>query len=237
MNDRHQRLHQNLADIRGRIAAAAQRAHRDPQRVTLVAVTKYVSVEDARLLALAGCQDLGESRPQELWQKAEALHDLPIRWHLVGHLQRNKVRRSLPLIHLLHSADSARLVEELNKTAESLNCDCQTLLEVNVSGDPQKHGLSADQIPPLLAELERFPKVRVRGLMTMAALERQGEASREDFRKLRLLRDQLQATCSAAASLQELSMGMSGDFEVAIEEGATIVRVGSALFEGLTDDD
>jgi pyridoxal phosphate enzyme (YggS family) len=236
MSDHLSRVQQNLSTVRARIAAAAARVGRAAESVMLVAVTKYVTAKNARSLVLAGCHDLGESRPQELWHKAEALRDLPVRWHLVGHLQRNKVRRTLPLIQLLHSADSLRLIEELQKAAESVDQEYQTLLEVNISGDPAKHGLRPEAVADLLSQLKHCPKIHVRGLMTMAALERQGEASRDDFRKLRILRDELRRNFSDAARLDELSMGMSGDFEVAIEEGATIVRVGSALFEGIAND-
>ena len=234
MTDRLSLLEHNLTQIRQRIAAAAQRAGRDPKSVQLVAVTKYVSVEVTRALAQAGCRDLGESRPQDLWRKAEALQDLqpPVRWHLVGHLQRNKVRRTLRCVSLLHSTDSLRLMEELQQNAQSLAITCDTLLEVNVSGDTAKHGMRASEVGDVLRQLSRFPNVRVRGLMTMAALERPGEASRSDFRALQQLRQQLLEYFPDGTALDELSMGMSGDFETAIEEGATIVRIGSALFAG-----
>jgi pyridoxal phosphate enzyme (YggS family) len=236
MNDLAARVAENLAAVRQRMRSAALRVGRDPAAVTLVAVTKYANATAARALVEAGCADLAESRPQELWRKAEALGDLPIRWHLVGHLQRNKARRTLPLIHLLHSADNVRLLRELDQLAGQAARDCQVLLEVNISGDEAKHGFTPAHLQSQLRQLGELAHVHVAGLMAMAALDRPGEAARADFRALRELRDSLLSQLPAAVTLQHLSMGMSGDFEQAIEEGATIVRVGSALFEGLADE-
>jgi pyridoxal phosphate enzyme (YggS family) len=230
------RLSENLAGVRQNIAAAAARSGRPAEAVLLVGVTKYVDYATARLLVEAGLTDLGESRPQELWSKAEALTDLPIHWHLIGHLQRNKVRRTLPLVRLLHAADGLRLLEELDREAAAQTRALDVLLEINISGDEAKHGLRPNEIEPLLPQIAALASLRVRGLMTMAALEGGGERARCDFAALRELRDRLARNCPPNISLSELSMGMSGDFEIAIEEGATIIRVGSALFEGLTPD-
>jgi pyridoxal phosphate enzyme (YggS family) len=236
MSSRYPRLQENLSEIRERIRNASLRAGRAETDITLVAVTKYANVAVTRDLVLAGCHDLGESRPQDLWQKATALQELDSRWHLVGHLQRNKVRRTLPHVQLVHSADSLRLLDELQKEAVLQHRVCSALLEVNVSGDATKQGLSAAAIESLLPLLPQFPNVCVRGLMTMASIDRPGEAARPDFRALRTLRDRLRPHCPEGVNLDELSMGMSGDFEVAIEEGATLVRVGSALFSGVIDE-
>ena len=222
----------NLAAVRERIAAAAARAGRDAAGITLVGVTKYVDAEAARALVAAGCADLGENRPQELWNKAEALAGLPVRWHLVGHLQRNKVRRTLPLVSLIHSADSLRLIAAIEQTAAELGRRVPVLLEVNVSGEPAKHGFAPAEIEPLLPELAGCRHAEVGGLMCMAALEGGPDAARRDFAALRQLRDRLRANCPAEISLDELSMGMSGDYEAAVAEGATLVRIGSALFAG-----
>ncbi len=228
-----QRLIENLASIRERIAAAAARSGRTANAVTLVAVTKYVDAPIAAALCDAGCLDLGEARPQQLWAKAEALADRPVHWHLVGHLQRNKIERTLPLVSLIHSADSLRLIVALDAAAAASGRTAAVLLEVNISGDQAKHGFRPDQIENQLGAIPDLRHVQVRGLMTMAGLE--GDADpRRDFARLRELRDRLQALAPPTIGLTELSMGMSGDFEAAIEEGATIVRVGSALFEGLT---
>jgi pyridoxal phosphate enzyme (YggS family) len=227
------RIADNLAAVRQRIESAAERSGRAPGAVRLVAVTKYVDPEEAAAIFEAGCHELGESRPQELWRKAEALSSHSIRWHLIGHLQRNKIRRTLPLVSLIHSADSARLIEALDEEAGLQTLRIPVLLEINVSGDPAKHGFEPTAIEPLLGELAQRRHVEVRGLMAMAGLDSDEDAARREFSLLRELRDRLRPNCPSGVSLDELSMGMSGDFEAAIAEGATIVRVGSALFEGL----
>ncbi len=223
----------NLAAVRGRMACAAARSGRSPGEVRLVAVTKYVGAAEIRMLIAAGCDLLGESRPQQLWQKAVELADLPVRWHLVGHLQRNKAARTVPLVEMIESADSLRLIEALDGAAAAIGRRVPVLLEVNVAGEAAKTGLRPDEVEPLLARLPAFGHVEVRGLMGMAALEGGPDEARRDFAALRGLRDRLRGACPEGVRLDELSMGMSGDFEAAIEEGATIVRVGSALFEGI----
>jgi PLP dependent protein len=218
----------NLKEVRDRIADAARSAGRSPDEVRLVAVTKYVDAATAQLLVDAGCRDLGESRPQQLWDKAATLPDPAIRWHLIGHLQRNKVRRTLPLVHLIHSGDSLRLLEELDREAES---PLSVLLEVNVSGETAKHGFAPDELPRHVEALAALTHLEIRGLMAMAGLEGDAASARRDFAGLRELRDRLRRDWSGRFGLDELSMGMSGDFEQAVAEGATIVRIGSALFE------
>jgi len=227
------RLSANLARVRQQIAEAAVRAGRKPDEVRLVGVTKYVDVEMTRALFEAGLADLAESRPQELWNKGELLKELPIRWHAIGNLQRNKVERTLPLISLLHSGDSLRLLEAASAAAVKQGRVVQTLLEVNISGDEAKHGFAPHELASALPAIASLPGVKVRGLMAMASLEGGNEQARRDFAALRKLRDSLLADCPPQFELRELSMGMSGDFIEAIEEGATIIRVGSALFEGI----
>jgi pyridoxal phosphate enzyme (YggS family) len=226
----------NLRRVQERIAAAAESAGRDAREITLVGVTKYVSVREAAELAAAGCLDLGESRPQELWTKAGELASAsgstlpPIRWHLIGHLQRNKLRRTLPLVSLIHSVDGERLLSSIDAEWQSLTAEANTpappvrvLLEVNTSGEAAKHGLAPQELEPVLTAAREFPRVEICGLMTMAALEGGLDVAARNFASLRELADRYQ--------LKERSMGMSGDFEVAIREGATLVRVGSALWE------
>jgi PLP dependent protein len=226
-------LTDRLATVRDRIAAACGRAGRRPDEVTRVAVTKSVSPRVAGVVAELGVLDLGESRPQELWRKAEALKHLPIRWHLIGHLQRNKVERTLPLVDLFHSIDSERLLREVAAEAGKRGLRPRLLLQVNASREEQKHGFEYDQLVALEAEIARLP-VDVVGLMAMAALTEDPEAARPTFAELRQFRDRLRAEWNVIGpALTHLSMGMSGDFEVAIEEGATLVRIGSTLFEGL----
>lgn len=221
----------NLQRVRDQIADAAQRAGRQPDEIKLVGVTKYVDAAAARALFEAGCHDLGESRPQSLWEKAEALASLPIRWHLIGHLQRNKVKRTLPHVALMHSGDSLRLLEAVNAEAAMLGRNIDVLLEVNVSGDAAKHGFTASEVQTSIPQIAALANLKVRGLMTMAALEGGPERARQDFAALRELRDRLISECPPSIELRELSMGMSGDFAEAIHEGATLVRIGSALWE------
>jgi pyridoxal phosphate enzyme (YggS family) len=225
----------NLASVRERIANAAQAAGRAPSEITLVGVTKYVDAETAGLLVEAGCRELGESRPQQLWAKAESLSLLipAVRWHMIGHMQRNKVASTVPYLTLLHSLDSMRLLETIGRSAAAGSRRVMALLEVNCSGDAEKHGFAPDELPAVLESLAAFPSVQIQGLMTMAAREGGADTARQNFADLRELRDKLAPLAPAGTTLDELSMGMSGDFEEAIAEGATIVRVGSALWEGL----
>lgn len=225
----HAALKTRLDEVRGRIAEACRRSSREQSTVRLIGVTKYVTAEVAASLHLSGLADLGESRPQELWQKAPALPD-SVRWHLIGQLQRNKVERTLPLVNLIHSIDSLRLLEAIGTAAKAQNRIMPVLLEVNVSREEAKHGFTVEELPPLGQMLSRLPNVEVQGLMTMAALDNP-ENARSTFAELRKLRDAM--TTQWGRPLPELSMGMTNDFEVAIEEGATMVRIGSALFEGI----
>jgi PLP dependent protein len=235
---------ENLHRVRERIARAAESAGRKPEEVMLVGVTKYVGAQQAAELAAAGCADLGESRPQEMWAKAATLASEPalaggklsatMRWHLVGHLQRNKVQRTLPLVSLIHSVDSERLLAEINearKAQDDSRGPLDVLLEVNTSGEAAKHGLAPDEVEPLIAAAIKFPHVAIRGLMTMAALEGGELVAVRNFAMLHELRDRLSPGAPDCVQLDELSMGMSGDFETAIREGATIVRIGSLLWQ------
>jgi pyridoxal phosphate enzyme (YggS family) len=237
----------NVAGICSRMAAAAARSGRTPDEVRLVAVTKYAGLDEIRALLDAGCLDLGESRPQQLWDRAAALGDLPIRWHVIGHLQRNKVERTLPLVSLIHSLDSYRLAQAIHE-ASSLRLHekqpdaesrampkARALLEVNISGESAKHGLVPGEVESFLPQLAALGNIEICGLMCMAGLEGGAEEARREFAALRTLRDTLKPRCPDGIDLRELSMGMSGDYEIAIEEGATIVRIGSALFEKRAD--
>jgi pyridoxal phosphate enzyme (YggS family) len=225
-------LRQRLAAIEERIGAACTRANRQRGEVTLVAVTKTIPAAVAVLLPELGLADLGESRPQELWHKAAAL-PATVRWHLIGHLQRNKIERTLPLVQLIHSVDSGRLVEALEREAAKQGKAVDVLLEVNASGEASKHGFAPGELRGLEPRIAELRHVHVVGLMTMAAFEEDPERCRPTFAALRAGRDQLRGALPAPHRLEHLSMGMSNDFEVAIEEGATLVRIGTALFEGL----
>lgn len=227
------RIHANVAEVRGRIADAAFRSERKAESVALVAVTKFVDIPAIRALVAAGCTLLGESRPQHLWQKAADLAGLPIQWHMIGHLQRNKIKQTLPLVSLLHSGDSPELIVALDRRAGEENMRLPLLIEVNISGDVSKHGFEPDAVEPFLAKTAGLPHIDVCGLMGMGSLEGGVDRARRDFAALRRLRDRLATRCPPTVRMVELSMGMSGDYEAAVEEGATIVRVGSSLFEGI----
>ncbi len=199
-----------------------------------MAVTKYAELEWVRQLVALGAAELGENRPQQLVQRAKEISE-PVHWHLIGHLQRNKVRSILPLVSLVHSIDSVRLLEAIERIAGELDLKPRVLLEVNLSGEKAKHGFQADELLAAWEEIRRIERTQVEGLMTMAAYSENPEDARPIFSRLRELRDELRSRSSApaAARFQHLSMGMTGDFEVAIEEGATLVRIGSAIWEGL----
>ncbi|MBA4104852.1 MAG: YggS family pyridoxal phosphate-dependent enzyme [Pirellula sp.] len=223
----------NVARIRERIAAAAQAAGRDPAEIKLVAVSKYVDAATAALLVDAGCRSFGEARPQQLWEKAAAPELAGVEWHLIGRLQRNKIRRTLPLAALIHSVDSERLLAAINDEAATLGITSRVLLEVNSSGDATKQGFTAEEVRALLPMIPNYAHLEVGGLMTMASLDGDDAVAQANFAALRTLRDELARNSPSNVTLPELSMGMSGDFEIAIAEGATLVRVGSSLFEGL----
>jgi pyridoxal phosphate enzyme (YggS family) len=231
-SDRAALLQENLARVEEDVVRACTQAGRSRQEVRLVAVTKYVDTPVIRDLVRLGVQDLGESRPQELWRKAEALNG-PARWHLVGHLQRNKVERTVPLVELIHSVDSDRLLSALQQSATKLGRSVRILAEVHLSDEPTKQGFLPDELPRLPELLADKPALHLEGLMTMAALTADETQARRTFARLRQLRDQLSTTLGRP--LPELSMGMTRDFPWAIAEGATLVRIGSALFTGLID--
>jgi pyridoxal phosphate enzyme (YggS family) len=227
---------ENVAEVRAKIAVAATRSGRGADEVTLVAVSKYVGDAEIAELLAAGCRDLGESRPQDLWRKAPLFaaalpRDDRLSWHFIGHLQTNKIDRTLPLAALVHSLDRESLVQPLQQSAQKQSLVVPVLVEVNISGDAAKHGFRAGDVETLLEKLAALPNLAVRGLMGMAGLESDPDQARREFANLRELLDRLQKICPPTVQLKDLSMGMSGDYEIAIEEGATIVRVGSALFE------
>jgi PLP dependent protein len=227
-----QQLEQNLARVRTKIQRAAERVKRDPGEVTLIAVTKYAPDEAVGLLGELGVHDLGEARPQQLVQRVTLAPTA--RWHLIGHLQRNKVKAVSPHGAMIHSVDSLRLLERIGEVAGESSLKPRVLLEVNIAGEAQKDGFAIDDVQSQWTELLTVPNVRICGLMTMAPESDDAEASRPVFRRLRELRDELQNSAASRESdvaLRELSMGMSGDFEIGIEEGATLVRVGSAIFD------
>ncbi|WP_233200447.1 YggS family pyridoxal phosphate-dependent enzyme [Blastopirellula marina] len=226
-------MRENLDRVRDQIAEAAQASGRTVDEVRLIGVTKYVDIETTQALLELGCQDLGESRPQQLWAKAEALASYSPHWHMIGHLQRNKTKRTIPLLSVLHSGDSLRLLKAADNDWTG-DAPLATFIEVNISGDDAKGGFPPADIAPALRQIAALKRLRIVGLMGMASLEGGRTQAQKDFAGLRELRDQLRSDCPEEVSLDELSMGMSHDFDLAIREGATMVRVGSSLFEGLS---
>lgn len=225
-------IQENVQRVQERIARAAERSGRGADAVRLIAVTKYVDGATTRELVAAGCRALGESRPQVLWEKSSELADLDIEWHLIGHLQRNKAKRTVPLVDWIHSVDSLRLLHTLNEMAADRASDrpLRVLLEINISGESAKHGFQADELESTLEQSVGFRHLQIAGLMGMAGLDGDLDDARREFAMLRGLRDRHRDFLTDNIQLHELSMGMSGDFEAAIEEGATMVRVGSLLF-------
>jgi PLP dependent protein len=225
-------LSKNLYEVRERMSAACARVGRALDEVTLIAVTKYAALDWVRGLIELGVTDLGESRPQQLVARAEQL-PAHVRWHQIGHLQRNKADILLPVVDRIHSVDSLRLIEHLAKSAIKLGRIPRILLEVNVSGESSKDGFIVDELLAAWPQILEHGSLAIDGLMTMAPLADDPETARSVFRGLRELRDRLREASGGRCQLPELSMGMSGDFEIGIEEGATLIRVGSRLFEGL----
>jgi len=223
-------ISRNLARVRERIAAAARRAGRNPDEVTLVAVTKGVGLDRVLEAVACGVTHIGENRVQEAAAKFPHLPPGVVR-HMVGHLQRNKAKMAVRLFDLIHSLDSLRLAEELNRRALEAGRVMDVLVQVNVSGEPTKYGVSPEEVEALVENMASLPGLRLRGLMTIAPIVEDPEQARPYFRRLRQLGDVIR---SAATDLKlerlELSMGMTDDFEVAVEEGATIVRIGRAIF-------
>lgn len=219
----------NIARVREQIAAAARRVERRAEDVTLVAVTKSVEPKDIAEALAAGVTDFGESRVQEAEPKAAALP--AIHWHLVGHLQRNKVRQAVKIFSVIHSVDSERVAADISDRVRTGGQGLiEILLQVNLSGEPQKFGITPHDAAGVLREIAGLPGLRVTGLMTIAPQADDPETVRPIFRRMRELRDELRASGIAGEEFVHLSMGMTDDFEVAVEEGATMVRIGRAIF-------
>ena len=220
---------ENLEQIRARIAKAAGKAGRDPADVTLVAVSKTVGVDVIRRAIEAGVTIFGESYLQEARTKIPQI-TAPVRWDFIGHLQRNKVRHAVGLFEMIHSVDSLPLAQEINLAAGKRGKKARILVEVNVSGERTKSGIDPQGAGSLIQELMSLPHLSVEGLMTMAPYSDNPEDARPCFTALKRLQDALNERHGPALTLKELSMGMSSDFEVAVEEGSTMVRIGTAIF-------
>jgi hypothetical protein len=239
------KLGENLKRVRRRIADACAHAGREPKNVKLIAVTKHVPLDMVRTLVALGVTDLGESRPQAIIQRSAELTDSfhegteglgassPLCWHLVGHLQRNKVKGLLPHVGLIHSVDTLRLAEDIDAHSATLGRMTPILLEINAADEPQKHGCAVAAATHLVEQFATLKHIDICGLMAMAPLTDDVDTIRRAFGRTRELFDEILSLGAVGSSFKELSMGMSRDFELAIEFGATWLRIGSALFEGI----
>jgi pyridoxal phosphate enzyme (YggS family) len=238
------KISERIERVKETINCTCARADRDPSEIKLVVVTKSATIEAIKEVIHLGFVDLGENRAQQLkrvseqvsefLQRAGGKSNLPkeIRWHMVGHLQRNKVKQVLPIASLIHSVDTLRLAEEINSSAAKLNLCPKVLLQVNASDEPQKYGVPVGAATHLAEQIETLPNLELIGLMTMAPLTRNKDLIRDCFVRARELFIEMRGEKIVGPQFTELSMGMSSDYEIAIEQGATILRIGSAIFAG-----
>jgi hypothetical protein len=225
---------EHVGNIRRRIERACERSGRTPSDVTVVAVAKTFPATVIREAVDAGVPDIGENYVQELLPKRESLADESIRWHFIGHLQSNKVKYIAPWVHLIHTVDSPALAQEIHRRAAASGRTIDVLIEVNTTGEQSKFGVPPPDTDAFVASLAPFSSIRVCGLMTMGLFLPDPESSRPLFRQLRQLKETLSERQQQNLHMHHLSMGMSGDFEVAIEEGATLVRIGTGIFGSRT---
>ncbi len=223
-------IRNNIEKVNERIARACRRAGRPPESVTLVAVSKTFPAEMVREAYEAGLRCFGENRIQEAEGKIAQLADLDITWHLIGHLQTNKAKKAAELFHTVESLDSLRLAQKLDQAQAAKNQPLPVLVQVDLAGEETKSGMKEVELPGFLRQVSELAHLRVRGLMTLPPYHEDPERVRPYFRRLRELAERLASENISHVSFNELSMGMSHDFEIAIEEGATIIRVGSVIF-------
>jgi len=223
-------LQRSLAEVGQRITDAAGKAGREPSGIRLVAVSKTVNAERIREAINAGASIIGENYIQEACKKFAALGDLTIEWHFIGHLQRNKAKYAVRIFDLIHSIDSARLADEINHQAAKINKTQPILIQVNLAGETTKSGTAPGEAEKLIRHISTLPHLSLKGMMAMPPFFNAPEKVRPFFKKLRLLRDQIKEMAINNVQMDELSMGMTGDFEVAVGEGATLVRIGTAIF-------
>jgi len=221
---------ERIHSINEAIIAAAKRCGRDPASVRLLAVSKTMPVESLRLAIQAGVQTLGENYIQEARCKIDALTDFPVSWHFIGHLQTNKAKTAVALFNMIHTVDSLRIADELNKQAQKINKCQKILLQVNISGGTVKSGIAPEKTMALVKDISRLDHLSVRGLMTMPPYSNNPETARPFFKALFNLSQSINRAGIPGIFMEELSMGMTRDFEIAIEEGATLVRIGTAIF-------
>ncbi|MEW5766435.1 MAG: YggS family pyridoxal phosphate-dependent enzyme [bacterium] len=225
-------MKKRLEEVKARIFRAAERSSRDPSRIKLVAVTKQVEVDTIREAISAGVTIIGESRVQEASRKYDQMGRAGLAWHLVGHLQTNKVKRALEIFNFIHSVDRLSLAEEIDRRARQEGKVVPVLIQVNVAAKESQFGLLEDQLFPLLSKIDGLEHLQIEGLMTIAPLTTDPEEARPYFRRLREIAEEVKHRTWKSIKMKYLSMGMSNDFEVAIEEGANMVRIGSAIFGG-----
>jgi pyridoxal phosphate enzyme (YggS family) len=225
----------NLFSINERIARAAERSNRTPDSIELVAVTKGRSVPEIHTALAAGVTNIGENRVQEAQQKYAAVNsvDKTCRWHLIGHLQRNKVKAALDMFSLIHSVDSLRLLAEIARRSEAQALRIEVLIQVNTTRETSKYGLDSEDLLAFMADAQAYPTANIVGLMTMGQFSPSPDANRPAFALLRSLAEKVEAEQFPGVTMQYLSMGMTNDFQVAIEEGANLVRIGRAIFDPL----
>ncbi|MDO5520878.1 MAG: YggS family pyridoxal phosphate-dependent enzyme [bacterium] len=220
---------ENLQIVEQKIEEACKRANRDRSEVTLIAVSKTKPVSMMREVMETGIIDFGENKVQELTRKYEEL-DTPLNWHLIGHLQRNKAKYIVDKVSLIHSVDSLRLAEQIDEEAKKHNVVVNILIEVNIAGEESKFGVREEELLPLLMEISKLSNVKVQGLMTIAPFVENPEENRVHFKNMHKLMIDIKSKNIDNINMNILSMGMTGDYEVAIEEGATMVRVGTGIF-------
>jgi len=219
----------NLKIINVKIKKAALKASRNPEKIKLVAVTKTAAIEQIKEAINAGVKIIGENKVQEAKEKYQIL-SADIEWHLVGHLQTNKVKYAVEIFDLIHSVDSIKLAKEIDRRSLQFGKITNVLVEVNISGEKTKYGIKPEEVIPFLKEISEFPRVWVRGLMTIAPIVEDKEKARPYFRKLRELSKEIKSKNIKNVKMDYLSMGMTEDFEIAIEEGANVVRIGRGIF-------
>jgi len=219
----------NLEKLKRKIKEVAQNSNRDFREIKLVAITKTATVEQIREAIEAGIEFIGENKVQEA-QKKYIQINLPVEWHMVGHLQTNKVKYAVEIFDLIHSVDSIKLAQEIDKRSRQFNKITDILIEVNVSGEISKYGIKPDKLENILREISVLSAVKVRGLMTIAPIVKQQEEARPYFRRLRELSEKIKTLKIQNVEMKYLSMGMTNDFEIAIEEGSNLLRIGRAIF-------
>lgn len=224
-------VRENIASVLRRISSAALKAGLPPEEVELICVTKEADVHAIREAISCGITDVGENRVQDAVSKHTSISDT-VRWHMIGHLQSNKAKPAVEMFHLIHSVDSLRLMEEIDKHSVRMNKIQEILIQVNVSGEKQKFGIDPQGLNELIMAAPGFKHIKVVGLMTIAPLVDEQELARPFFRRLKQIADEIRALRIEGVEMRELSMGMTQDFEVAIEEGSTMVRIGRAIFKG-----